>query len=395
MASVSPSPASLEVGVGVELNTEPVLTGVNVKCFFSVDSEDVVTGGVLGGLPKVKPTGLPRLPPEVPGVVVAEDAPKVNFVPVDGNPPNGERDGVGLSLSELPPPKIFVVEEGVEFPNPPNGLAGFSALVLPNPPKTLLVAGFSEVPEDPNGEGAVVLSFSLSSLSPNTEVVDGPPKGFVVVEEEDPGKKDVELGVRFPNDEVGLGLSFGGSSVVFFARGDAKKFRMVGGGLLSELVVPPKPNVGAGGPPEDSEVGVERKANPVDGFDPSVVVRGVKPLGLEPKESTPGLAEDFSPEVLGGAGVDNLGMGIIVDEGVLDKLGALNRTDGPGSGPSGSVFLGEFLKDPVSCLSHTDWMARRLEAYWSKTWERSTKGSSLTAFVRKVTIEWFKPRMLL
>ena len=77
----------------------------------------------------------------------------------------------------------------------------------------------------------------------------------------------------------------------------------------------------------------------------------------------PELVEDFSPEVLRGAGVGNLGGGVVVDEGALDKLGALNRTDGPGSGPSGSVFLGEFLKEPVSCLSHTDWMARRLAAY--------------------------------
>ena len=337
---------------------------MNVKGFFSVDSEDVVTGGVLGGLPKVNPTGLPRLPPEVPGVVVAEDAPKVNFAPVGGNPPNGEGVVVGLSLSEPAPPKGFVVEEDVEAPNPPNGLAGFSVLVFPNPLKTLFVA---EVPDDPKGEGVLVLSFSLSSLSPNTEVVD-PPNKFVVVEEEDPPKKDpedVELEVRFPKNEVDLGLSFGGSSAGFFAREDAKKFGMVEGGLLSEPVVPPKPNVGAGGPPEDSEVGagVGWNVNPVNGFELSVVDGGVKPLGFEPKEGTPELVEDFGPEVLGGVDVDNFWAGVVVDEGALDRLGALNRTDGPGSGPSGSVFLGEFLKEPVSCLSHTDWMARRLAAY--------------------------------
>lgn len=328
---------------------------MNVKGFFSVGSEDVVTGGVLGGLPKVKPTGLPRLPPEVPGVVVAEDAPKVNFDPVGGNPPNGERVGVGLSLSELAPPKIFVVEEDAEAPNPPNEWAGLSALVFPNPPKTLVVAGFSEVP-DPKGEGVAVLSFSLSSLSPNTEVVDGPANGLLVEVEGPPKRNPEDVEVEAKN-EVDLGLSFGGSSAGFLAREDAKKFGMVEGGLLSEPVVPPKPNVGAGGPPEDSEVGVgvERNVNPVDGFELSVVVVGVKPLGFKPNEGV--------PEVLGGAGVGSLGVGVVVDEGALDKLGALNRTDGPGSGPSGSVFLGEFLNEPVSCLSHTDWMARRLAVY--------------------------------
>ena len=331
---------------------------MNVKGFFSVDSEDVVAGVVFGGLPKVKPTGLPRLPPEVPGVVVAVDPPKVNFAPVDGNPPNGE--GVGVGLSELVPPKIPA--EDVGAPNPPNGLAGFSALVLPNPPKTL---AFSEVPDDPKGECVVDLSFSLSSLSPNTEVVDGPPNGFVVVEEDPPKRvpEDIELEDRFPNDEVGLGLSVCVSSPLFLAREDAKKFGMEGD-LLSEPALPPKPNVGAGGPPEDSEVGagVVRNASPVDGFELSVVVGGVKPLGFEPNEGAPELV-DFNPEVVGGVGVDNLGAGVVVDEGALDKLGELNRTDGPGSGPSGSVFLGEFLKEPVSCLSHTDWMARRLAAY--------------------------------
>lgn len=138
-ASVSPSPASLEVGVGVELNEEPVPNGVNVNGFFSVDSKDAVTGGVLGGLPKVKPTGLPMLPPEVPGLAADEGAPKVNFVPADGKPPNGE--GAGLSLSKLVLPKRLVVDEEVGVPNPPNGLVIFSVLVLPNPPKTLIVAG--------------------------------------------------------------------------------------------------------------------------------------------------------------------------------------------------------------------------------------------------------------
>jgi hypothetical protein len=173
---------------------------------------------------------------------------------------------------------------------------------------------------------------------------------------------------------------------------------MVEEGLLSKpVVVLLKPNVGAGGPPKDSAVGagVEGNVNPVDGLEPSVVVGGVKPLGFELEEGMLELAEGFNPEVLGGMGVDNLGADVAADADVFDKLGALNRIDGPGSGPSGSVFLGELLKEPVSCLSHTDWMARRLAVYWSKTWERSAKGSSLTAFVRKVTIEWFKPRMLL
>jgi hypothetical protein len=336
---------------------------VNVNVFFSVDSEGVITGGVLGGLPKVKPTGLPRLPPEVPGVVVAEDAPKVNFVPVDGNPPK-----VDLSLSELVTPKIPVVEEG-EVPNPPNGLVSFSVPVLPNPPNTLVVADISEVLDDPKRDGLVDFSFSLSSLSPNAEVVEGPPNKFVVVEEEDAPKRDpevVELEVRVPKNEVGLGLSLGGSSAVFFwTREEAKKFGMVEEGLLSEPVVLPKPKVGAGGPPEDSDVGVgvEGNVNPVDSFELSVVVGGVKPLGFEPKERVLELVEGLNPEVLGGVGVDNLGAAVVVGDGALDKLGALNRIDGPGSGPSGSVFLGELLKEPVSCLSHTDWMVRRLAAY--------------------------------
>jgi len=335
----------MEVGVGVELNTEPVPTGVNVNGFFSAGSEDVVTGGVPGGLPKVKPTGLPRLPPEVPGVIVVEDAPKVNF-PVDGNPPNG--DGVDLSLSKLVPPKRVVVDD-VEAPNPPNGLTGFSVLVLPGPPNTVVVTSFSDVPDDPRRDGVVVLSFSLSSLNPNTEVVDDPPNELVVVEEEDPPKRDsegFELEAEFPNKEVGFGLSFGGSSVAFFAREEVKKFEMVEVGLLP--VVLPKPNVGAGGPPKDSEVGagIEGNVNPVDGFEPSA--------GFKPKEGVLEFAEGFNPEVLGGIGMDNLGADAAVGVDVFDKLGALNRIDGPGSGPSGSVFLGELLKEPVSCLSHTD-----------------------------------------
>lgn len=367
---MSPSPASLEVDPGVELNVEPVPTGVNVNVFFSVESEDVVMGRVLGGLPNVKPTGLPMLPPEVPDVVVVDDPPKVNFVPVDGNPPNG--DGVGgFSFSELVPPKKLVVEEDVEGPNPPNEPASFSVLVPPGPPNTLAAAAFSEVFDDPKRKGVVVLPFSLSSLSPNTEAVDGPPNGFVVLEEEDPPKRDpedAELELMLPNNEVGLELSFGDSSVVVFAREEAKKFGMVEENLLSEPVILPKPNVGAGGPPEDSEVGagVEGNVNPVGGFKPSVVVGGMKPLGFGSEEGVLELAEDFDPEVLEGVGVDNLGADVAVDVDVLDKLGALNRIEGPGSGPSGSVFLGELLKEPVSCLSHTDWMARRLVAYWSK-----------------------------
>jgi len=352
---VSPSPASLEVGVGVELNAEPVPTGVNVNGFFSAGSDDVITGGVFGGLPKVKPTGLPRLPPEVPGVVVVEDAPKVNF-PVDGNPPNG--DGVGLSLSKLAPPKRLV-EEDVEAPNPPNGLIGFSVLVLPNPPNAVVVAGFSDALDVPRRDGVVVLSFSLSSLNLNTEVVDDPPNELTVVEEDDPPKGDsegVELEAEFPNSEVGFGLSFGGSSVVLFAREEVKKFGMVEEGLLFKPVVLLKPNVGAGGPPKDSEVGagVGGNENPVGGLKPSVVAGSVKPPGLGPKEGVLEFAEGFNPEVLGGMGVDNLGADVAVDVDVFDKLGALNRIDGPGSGPSGSVFLGELLKEPVSCLSHTD-----------------------------------------
>ena len=331
---------------------------MNVNSLFSVESEDVITGGVLGGLPKVKPTGFPMLPPEVPEVVVVDDAPKVNFVPVDGNPPNG--DGVDLSLSELVPPKRLVVED-VEAPNPPNGLVGFSVLALPDPPNTLVVIGFSEVLGDPKREGVVVLSFSLSSFSPNT--VDVPPNKLVV---EDPPKRDpedVELELKFPNSEFDLGMSFAGSSVVFFTREEAKKFGMVEESLLSEPGVPLKPNVGAGGPPGDSEVGAgtEGNVNPVNDFELSVVVGGVKPLGFEPREGAFELAEGFNPKVLGYVG--NLGVDVVVDAGVLDKLGALNRIDGPGSGPSGRVFLGELPKEPVSCLSHTDWMARRLAAY--------------------------------
>jgi len=333
---------------------------VNVNCLFSPDS-DVVTGGVLGGLPKVKPTGLPMLPPEVPGMVVVDDAPKVNFVPVDGNPPNG--DGVGLSLSELEPPKRVVVED-VEAPNPPNGLASFSVLVLPGPPNTLVVAGFSEVLDDPKIKGVAILSFSLSSFSPNTDVVDDPPNILVVVE--DPPKRDpedVELELKFPNNGVGLGVFFAGSSAVFFVREEAKKSGMVEEGLLPEPVVLPKPNVGAGGPPEESEVGagVKGNVNPVDDFELSMVVEGVKALDFKPGEGMFELAEGFNPEVLGGVG--NLRADVAMDVGVLDKLGALNRIEGPGSGPSGRVFLGELLKEPVSCLSHTDWMARRLAVY--------------------------------
>jgi hypothetical protein len=345
----------------VELNAVLVPIGVNVNCLFSVGSGGVVTGGVLGGLPKVKPTGLPMLPPEVPDVAVVDDAPNVNFVPVDGNP-NG--DGLGLSLSELVPPKWLAVED-VEVPNPPNGLAGFSAFVLPGPPNTLVVAGLSEVLDDPKREGVVLLSFSLSSFSSNTDVVDDPPNKLVMVEEDPPNSDPevVELELKVPNNEFGFGMSFAGSSVVFFTREEAKKFGMVEDGFLSEPVVLPKPNVGAGGPPEASEVGAgtEGNANPVDDFELSVAVGSVKPLGLKPEGGIFELADGFSPEALGG--VDSLGADVAADVGVLDKLGALNRIEGPGSGPSGRVFLGELLKEPVSCLSHTDWIARRLAAY--------------------------------
>ena len=309
--------------------------------FFSVVSEDVVTGGVLGGLPNVKPTGLPMLPPEVPGVVVVDDPPNVNFVPEDGNPPNR----VGLSLSELIPPKKLVVDEDVEAPNPPNGFAAFSVLAAPDPPNTLVVAALSEVLDDPK-KGVAVFSFSLSSLSPNTEVFEGPPNKFVVVEGL-PNREpvDVELELELPNNGVNLGVSFGTSSVAFLAREEAKKFGIVEEGLLSGPVLVPKPNVGAGGPPEDSEIGAGTggNVNPVDGFELSMNVGGVKPLGLVLK-----LPEGLDPKVLEGVGVDNFGVG------VLDRLGALNKIEGPGSGPSGSVFLGELPNEPVSCLSHTD-----------------------------------------
>lgn len=340
---------------------------MNAKDFFSVDSEGVVTGGVLGGLPKVKPTGFPMLPPEVPGLVVAEDAPKVNFVPVDGNPPN--RDVAGLSLSKPVLPKWLVVDEDVGTTNPPNGLATFSVPVVPNPPNTFVVVGFSSGLDDPEKDGVVFLSFSLSSLSPNTEGVDEPPNRLVVVGKEDPPKKDpedVELEVEFPN-KVGLELSLGGSSAVLFARDEAKKSGVVEEVLLAGLVVLPKPNVGAGGPPEDSEVGagIEGNANPVDDFELSMDVREKKLLDFEPKEDVFALSEGFGPgkDKLGGAGVDNLGASEVKDTGVFDKLGALKRIDGPGSGPRGRVFLGELLNEPASCLSHTDWMARRLAAY--------------------------------
>lgn len=133
--SASASPPSLGVGVGVELNGEPVLIGVNVSGFFSGGSKDVVTGVILGGLPNVKPTGLPMLPPEDPELVVVVDAPNVKFVPVDGKLVN--RDEVVLSLSKLVAPNTVVgaVDEGVVPPNPPNGLDAFSVFVLPRPPK--------------------------------------------------------------------------------------------------------------------------------------------------------------------------------------------------------------------------------------------------------------------
>ena len=318
--------------------------------FFSVVSEDVVMGGVLGGLPKVKPTGLPMLPPEVPGVVVVDDPPKLNFVPEDGNPPNG----LGLSLSELVPPNRLVADEDAEAPNPPNGFTGFSVFVVPDPPNTLVVPVLSEVLDDPKREGVAVFSFSLSSLAPNMEVVDEPPNKLVVLEEEDPPNReplDVELELELPNNGVNLGVSFGSSSVAFLAREEVKKFGMSEGGLLSGLVVVPKPNVGAGGPPEDSDIGAGTGGNVklVDGFEPSVDVGSVKPPGLALK-----LAELFDPKVLEGAGVDILGADVVAEVGVLDKLGALNRIEGPGSGPSGSVFLGELPNEPVSCLSHTD-----------------------------------------
>ena len=48
--------------------------------------------------------------------------------------------------------------------------------------------------------------------------------------------------VTFPNNKVDLGLFFGGSSAVFFAREEAKKLGTAGEDLPSEPGVPPKPN---------------------------------------------------------------------------------------------------------------------------------------------------------
>lgn len=203
----------------------------------------------------------------------------------------------------------------------------------------------------------VVLSLSLSSLAPNTELAGDPPNKLVVVE--DPPKRDpedVELEVKPPNKVV-LEPSFDDPSGVFFAREEAKKFGIVeDDDLLSGLVVALKPNVGAGGPPEDSVVGagVGGNANPVDDFELSMDVGGKKPVGFEPTEGGPSPSEGFGPDVLEGTGGDDFEAGGMEDAGVLDKFGALKRIDGPGSGPRGRVFLGELLKEPASCLSHTD-----------------------------------------
>lgn len=339
----------------MELNGEPVLIGVNANGFFSVDSKDEISGGSLCEAPKVKPTGLPMLPPEVPGVVTDEDAPKLNFVPVDGKLPNS--DGAGLSKLVLP--KILLAGEGEGAPNPPNGLVAFSVLVLPNPLNALVVAGFSDVLDGPERNEVVVVSFSLSSLRPNSDEVDDPLNKFVLVEVEAPNRDPGDVELEAPN-KLGLVPSSSGSPVDFFASEEAKKF----GTLLSEPVVLLKPNVGAGGPPEDPEVRdvVEEKVNPVDDFELSVDVGGKKLLGFKPMEGVLELSEGFCPDVLGGAGVD-FGAGEVEDAGGLDKLGALKRIDGPGSGPRGRVFFGELLKEPASCLSHTDWIARRLAQY--------------------------------
>jgi hypothetical protein len=264
----------------VELNGEPVPSGVNVNAFFSVDSKDVVTGGVFDGPPNVKPTGFPMLPPEVPGLVTDCDTPKVNLVPVDGKPPNG--DGAGLSLSKLVLPKRLVVGGDVEIPNPPNGPAVFSVLVFPNPPNTLVAAGLSDVLDDSKRDEEAVFSFSLSSLRPNPEVVvDTLKKPPVLVEADDPNRdpEDVELEDEPPN-KLDLELTSGGSPVDFFASEEAKKFGMAEEGLLSELGVLLKPNVGAGGPSEESEAGVEGNVKLVDDFELSIDVRGMKPLGF-------------------------------------------------------------------------------------------------------------------
>lgn len=207
--------------------------------------------------------------------------------------------------------------------------------------------------------------FSLSSLRPDSTVVDDPPNRFVVLVEVGAPKRDpedIELEVK-PPKKLGLTLPSCDSSVDFFANDEAKKFGMTEGGLLSELIVLLKPNVGAGGPPKDSKVGAgaERNVNPVDGLSMDVV--GMKLLGFEPTEGVLEVSEGFGHEVLGGTGMDNFGAGEVEDAGGLDRLGALKRIDGPGSGPRGRVFLGELLKEPTSCLSHTDWIARRLVEY--------------------------------
>lgn len=284
----------------MELNGEPVPIELNVNDFFSVGSEDAVTGEVLGGPPKVKPTGLPMLPPEVPGLVTDEDAPKVNFVPVDGKPPNG--DGAVLSLSKLVLPKRLVVGGDVGTPNPPNGPAAFSVFMFPNPPNTPVVGGFSDALDRPEKGDGVGLSFSSSSLRPNSGVVDGPPNKVVVLVGVDAPRKDpedVELEVKLPN-MPGLALFSWGSPIGFFASEEAKKFGMVGEGLLSELVELLKPNVGAGGPPDDSEVraGVEGSEKPVDGFKLSLDVGNMKLLGFEPTEGVLELSEGLDPGVL-------------------------------------------------------------------------------------------------
>lgn len=283
-------------------------------------------------------------------------------------------------------PKRLAVGEDVGAPNPRNSPApgNFSAN---SPPKRLIATGLLVVLDDPKKDGVVVLSFPSSSLRPNPRVVDGAPNKLPVLVEVGAPKKgpeDVGLEPKPPPNTLRLEFTPGGSPVDFSEIEEAKKFGIVEG-LLSELVASLKPNVGAGGPPEDSEAEIEENEKLVDCFEPSIDTEGIKPLGFEPTEGVLEVSKGFGPE--GSVGVDNFGAGEVGGTGGLDKLGALKRIDGPGSGPRGRVFLGELLKEPASCLSHTDWIARRLAEYWSKAWERSTKGSSLTAFVRKVMSE--------
>ena len=276
---------------------------------------DSTAGGVRGGLPNPKPTGFPILPLALLLLLL---------LPVFPNPPNGF------------PPKPPNALEGVV-----KGLSGEDVGLL-NPPKKLVV-------DDLSGVAPPKRDFGVELL----------PKIFV-----EPPKREVveELVLK-----VGVDFVFDGSDVDIDGEPNvnADLSSVEDGFELNSVDVEefPSANVGAGGPVGEGLVtaGAEGRVK----LKPLLGALLASDVGVNPPELVEGPGKEDGLEnpakAAGGAGIAGSGATGLGGAGVI--VGAAKRTDGPGSGPSGTLFFGEFPSEPVKCLSHTFWILRRLETY--------------------------------